>query len=145
MENLRNKIVELYSEYKEFEKIVKEKNKQISDKGNSIKDLVKDKSPEELENVLLHVYVDTILYNKDLQILFFKLITNIETYIEFSNEDLPSEISEFYNEMKTWSPKRVFMIEKDDLVETETGTLEKARKEFLESDFFKGLLQQVTT
>lgn len=145
MENLKDKIVELYSEYKDFEKIVKEKNKQISDKGNSIKDLVKDKSPEELENVLLHVYVDTILYNKDLQILFFKLITNIETYMEFSKEDLPSEISEFYNQMKTWSPKRVFMIEKDDLVETETGTLEKARKEFLESDFFKGLLQQVTT
>ena len=88
MENLKNKIVELYSEYQEFEKIVKEKNRQISEKGTSIQDLVKDKSPEEMENVLLHVYVDTILYNKDLQILFFKLLTNIETYIEFSKEDL---------------------------------------------------------
>ena len=144
MENLKNKIVELYSEYQVFEKIVKEKNRQISEKGTSIQDLVKDKSPEEMENVLLHVYVDTILYNKDLQMLFFKLLTNIETYIEFSKEDLPTEILEFYNNMKTWSPKRVFMIEKEDLVETETGTLEKARKEFLESDFFKGILQQVT-
>jgi hypothetical protein len=144
MENLKNKIAGLYSEYQEFEKIVKEKNRQISEKGTSIQDLVKDKSPEEMENVLLHVYVDTILYNKDLQILFFKLLTNIETYIEFSKEDLPAEILEFYNNMKTWSPKRVFMIEKEDLVETETGTLEKARKEFLESDFFKGILQQVT-
>lgn len=144
MENLKNKIVELYSEYQIFEKIVKEKNKQISEKGTSIQELLKDKSPEEMESVLLHIYVDTILYNKDLQILFFRLITNIETYIEFSKEDLPTEILEFYNNMKTWSPKRVFMIEKEDLVETETGTLEKARKEFLESDFFKGLLQQVT-
>lgn len=144
MENLKNKIVELYSEYQIFEKIVKEKNKQISEKGTSIQELLKDKSPEEMESVLLHIYVDTILYNKDLQILFFRLITNVETYIEFSKEDLPTEILEFYNNMKTWSPKRVFMIEKEDLVETETGTLEKARKEFLESDFFKGLLQQVT-
>jgi hypothetical protein len=144
MESLKNKIVDLYSQYQEFEKIVKEKNKLISEKGNSIQELIKDKSLEDLENLLVHVYVDTILYNKDLQILFFKLITNIETYVEFSKEDLPKDILDFYNNMKSWSPKRIFMIEKEDLVETETGTLAKAREEFLESDFFKGLVQQTT-
>ncbi len=144
MESLKNKILDLYSQYQEFEKIVKEKNKLISEKGNTIQELIKDKSLEELENLLVHVYVDTILYNKDLQILFFKLITNIETYLEFSKEDLPKDILDFYNNMKNWSPKRIFMIEKEDLVETETGTLAKARKEFLESDFFKGLVQQPT-
>lgn len=144
MEDLKNKIAELYSEYQEFEKIVKEKNKSISEKGSSVQDLVKDKSAEELEDVLLHIYVDTILYNKDLQILFFKLITNIETYIEFSKQPLSEDILDFYNNMKTWSPKRAFMIEKENLVEAETGTLDKARKEFLESDFFKNLLQQAT-
>jgi hypothetical protein len=142
MENLRNKIVKLFNEYEEVEKIVKDKNKAISDRGTSIQDLIKDTSSEELENMLVHVYVDTILYNKDLQILFFKLITNIETYLEFSKEDLPKEVLEFYNNMKTWSPKRAFVVEKGDLVETETGVLENARKEFMESEFFKGLLQQ---
>jgi len=142
MENLKNKIVKLFNEYEEVEKIVKDKNKAISDRGTSIQDLVKDTSSEELENMLVHIYVDTILYNKDLQILFFKLITNIETYIEFSKEDLPKEVLEFYNNMKTWSPKRAFVVEKGDLVETETGVLENARKEFMESEFFKGLLQQ---
>jgi hypothetical protein len=142
MENLRNKIVKLFNEYEEVEKIVKDKNKAISDRGTSIQDLIKDTSSEELENMLVHIYVDTILYNKDLQILFFKLITNIETYIEFSKEDLPKEVLEFYNNMKTWSPKRAFVVEKGDLVETETGVLENARKEFMESEFFKGLLQQ---
>jgi hypothetical protein len=111
---------------------------------STIQELIKGKSAEELENVLVHVYVDTILYNKHLQIIFFRLITNIETYLEFSKEDLPKEILDFYNEMKTWSPKRIFVVEKGDLVETETGVLESARKEFLESDFFKGLMGQVS-
>ena len=135
MENLKNKIVQLFNEYQEVEVIVKEKNKGISEKGSTIQELIKGKSAEELENVLVHVYVDTILYNKHLQIIFFRLITNIETYLEFSKEDLPKEILDFYNEMKTWSPKRIFVVEKGDLVETETGVLESARKEFLESDF----------
>lgn len=142
MESLKNKIVELHAQYLEFEKIVKDKNKQISEKGNTIQEIIKDKSLEDLEGLLVHVYVDTIIYNKDLQILFFKLLTNIETYMEFSKIELPEEILEFYNSMKSWSPKRVFMIEKGDFVETEVGTLDKARAEFLESDFFKGFVQQ---
>ena len=142
MENLKNKILGLFNEYQEFEKIVKEKNKAISEKGGNLQELLKGKSPEELEQILIHVYVDTILYNKDLQILFFKLITNIETYIEFSKEDLPQEVLDFYTNMKNWAPKRVFVIEKDDLVETEVGTLENARKEFIESEFFKSIIEQ---
>lgn len=144
MEQLKNKIEILYNDYTSFEKVVKEKNRIVTEKQNSIKELLDGKSPEDMENVLVHIYVDTILYNKDLQILFFKLITNIETYLEFSKEPLNEEIIEFYNTMKTWSPKRVFVLEKGDLVETEPGTLEKARKEFMESDFFKGLVQQAT-
>lgn len=144
MEKLKEKIIDLYAEYVEFDTIVKEKNKAIANKQTSVKDILKDKSVEESENILIHVYVDTVLYNKDLQILFFKLITNIETYLEFSKESLPEEIIEFYNSMKTWSPKRIFMIEKGDLVETESGTLELARKDFLDSDFFKGMINQVT-
>lgn len=144
MENLRNKILELFAEYVEFEKIVKDKNKLISDRGSTVQELVKGKSPEELEDVLVHIYVDTILYNKDLQMLFFKLIVSIEIYMEFSKEELPKEVLEFYNNMKNWAPKRVFVIEKNNLVETETGILDKARKEFLESDFFKGLLKEVS-
>ena len=144
MKQLEEKIIALYSDYLEFDKAVKEKNKLISEKQTSIKELVKGKTVEELENILSHVYVDTILYNKDLQILFFKLITNIETYLEFSKEPLNNDIMEFYNSMKNWSPKRVFMLEKGELVETETGTLNKARAEFMESDFFKSLSEQIT-
>ena len=46
--------------------------------------------------------------------------------------------------MKTWSPKKVFVLEKGELVETEVGVLDKARKDFLESDFFKSMLEQVS-
>lgn len=143
MDRLKQKIETLYSEYSEFEKIVDLKNKAISKKEHTVKDSLKDKTIEETESILMHIYVDTILYNKDLQILFFKLITNIETYIEFSKEPLSEEILNFYNSMKSWAPKRVFMVEKGELVETEEGTLEIARKEFVESDFFKGLINQV--
>lgn len=143
MEKVKEKINSLYAEYKEFDAIVKEKNKEATDKKDTVKDMVEGKSMEELQEVLIHLYVDTLLYNKDLQILFFKLVSNIETYLEFANDDLDKEVSEFYQTMKVWSPKRVFMLEKGQIVETEVGVQEKARKEFLESDFFKGFLDKM--
>jgi hypothetical protein len=144
MKQLEEKIISLYNEYKEFDTVVKEKNKEITQKKGSVKDIVKGKSTDEVKDVLLHIYVDAILYNKDLQIMFFRLVTNIETYLEFSKEPLNEEITNFYNEMKTWSPKKVFVLEKGGLAEAEVGVLEKARKDFLESDFFKGMLEQIT-
>lgn len=144
MKQLEEKIISLYNEYKEFDKVVKEKNEEVTKKKTSVKDIIKDKPLEEVKDVLLYIYVDAILSNKDLQIMFFRLVTNIETYLEFSKEPLNEEITNFYNEMKTWAPKKVFVLEKGELVETEVGVLDKARKEFLESDFFKGMLEQVT-
>jgi hypothetical protein len=143
MKQLEEKIISLYNEYKEFDEVVKEKNKTITEKKTSVKDIIKDKNLDEVKDVLLHIYVDAILYNKDLQIMFFRLITNIETYLEFSKEPLNEEITSFYKEMKNWSPKKVFILEKGDLVETEVGVLEKSRKDFIESDLFKGILEQI--
>ena len=143
MKQLEEKIISLYNEYKEFDEVVKEKNKTITEKKTSVKDIIKDKNLDEVKDVLLHIYVDAILYNKDLQIMFFRLITNIETYLEFSKEPLNEEITSFYKEMKNWSPKKVFILEKGELVETEVGVLEKSRKDFIESDFFKGILEQI--
>jgi len=143
MEKVKEKINSLYAEYKEFDAIVKEKNKEITDKKATVKDMVEGKSVEEVQEIMIHLYVDTLLYNKDLQILFFKLVSNIETYLEFSKESLDKEVHDFYQEMKVWSPKRVFMLEKGKIIETEVGIQEKARKEFLESDFFKGFLDKM--
>jgi len=143
MENLKQKINSLYKEYKEFDEIVKEKNKAVTEKKSTVKEMVEGKSVEQVQDVLIHLYVDTLLYNKDLQILFFKLVSNIETYLEFSKDDLDKEVSDFYQSMKTWAPKRVFMLEKGEIVETEVGIQEKARKEFLESDFFKGFSEKM--
>jgi hypothetical protein len=142
MEVIKQKVVDLYTEYKEFESIVKDKNEALSkDKGN-LKDLVSGKNIEELEGILTHVYVDTILYNKDLQIMFLKLINSIEFYKEFFNEDLPEDVLTFYSSMRLWAPKRVFMIEKGELVETETGILNEERTKFLESEFFKEIMDK---
>ena len=95
MEKLKEKIEILYNDYTSFEKVVKEKNKIVTEKQKSIKELLDGKSTEDIEEVLVHIYVDTILYNKDLQMLFFKLVTNIETYLEFSKEPLSEEVIEF--------------------------------------------------
>lgn len=142
MELLKEKVISLYAEYKGFEKVVKEKNESLYKDKSTLKDVVEGKTVDELQKVLVHTYVDTILYNKDLQILFFKLVINIETYLEVVGSDLPEEIEKFYSEMKNWAPKRVFVLEKGELVETEPGTLEEERAKFLESDFFKQLLEK---
>lgn len=145
MESIKQKVISLYAEYKEFESIVKGKNEDLAKDKNNLKDVVSGKDVEELQKVLVHVYVDTILYNKDLQLLFLKTITLIEVYQEFFEEALPEEIISFHSTMKTWVPKRIFMIEKGDLVETETGILEEEREKFLNSDFFKELLKKTQT
>ena len=142
MELVKQKVISLYTEYKEFESIVKVKNEALAKDKDNLKDVVGGKDIEELQKVLVHVYVDTILYNKDLQLMFLKLIHAIEFYKEFFEEDLPEEILSFYSTMKNWAPKRVFMIEKGELVETETGLLEEERSKFLNSDFFKELLKK---
>jgi hypothetical protein len=142
MELLKDKVASLYVEYKEFEKVVKAKNEALYKDKSSLKEVVEGKTVEELQQVLVHTYVDTILYNKDLQILFFKLIVSIETYLEVVGQGLQEDIQTFYSEMKNWAPKRVFVIEKGELVETEPGTLEEERAKFLESDFFKQMLEK---
>jgi hypothetical protein len=142
MELIKQKVIDLYTEYKEFESIVKTKNEDLAKDKSNLKDVVAGKDIDELQKVLVHVYVDTILYNKDLQLMFLKLVNSIEDYQEFFSESLPEEIVKFYSDMKSWSPKRVFMIEKGNLVETETGLLEEERAKFLDSDFFKEILKK---
>jgi hypothetical protein len=96
MELLKDKVASLYVEYKEFEKVVKAKNEALyKDKAN-LKEVVEGKTVEELQQVLVHTYVDTILYNKDLQILFFKLIVSIETFLEVVGQGLQEDIQNFY-------------------------------------------------
>lgn len=142
MEAIKTKVMSLYSEYREFESVVKKKNEELTNNKANLKEVIQGKSVEELQDVLVHVYVDTILYNKDLQLLFLRLFNAIELYNEFSQDALPEEILKFYSELKTWAPKRVFVVEKGDLVETESGILEEERSKFLESDFFKDLISK---
>lgn len=142
MEAIKTKVMSLYSEYKEFESVVNKKNQELTNNKANLKEVIQGKNVEELQDVLVHVYVDTILYNKDLQLLFLRLFNAIELYNEFSQDALPEEILKFYSELKTWAPKRVFVVEKEDLVETESGILEDERAKFLESDFFKDLISK---
>jgi hypothetical protein len=143
MKQLKDKITELYTEFIEFEKLVKIKNEEITNLKGGIKSLAAGKDIEALKDIVLTTYVDTILYNKDLQVLYLKLINAIEIYIEFSIEPLPKEIENYYDSMKGWAPKRDFKIEKGTIVEVELGKLEKAREDFLKGDFYQNILNKI--
>lgn len=144
MEKLKDKILKLYSEYTEFDAIISKKNKDLVDNKSNITEMAKGKSLEELEEILLHLYSDVMLYNANLKVVFVELITSVENYKEISEEELPEEVLKFYNNMKQFLPKRLFAIEKGEIVETEVGLLESQRKLLLEGDFFKNLKQQLS-
>ena len=144
MQQFKNYIETLLKEYNEVDSIVKVKNDFIRNKQGDLRKSIEGKTPEELEELLVHTYVDTALYNKDLQLMFVRLICNMDTFKTLFSEPLSNEAEDFYTKMRQWLPKRLFKIEKGELVESETGTLETARKEFLDSDFLKGLKNNIT-
>lgn len=139
----KEKVEDFYKEYSEVNKIVQEKNKIISDKQGDLKKTLEGKSIEELQNVLTHTYVDTLLYNKELQFLFVKAVNAIEIYKSIVEEPLSETVEEFYKTMKQWMPKRMFAVEKEELVEVEVGLLDQERKNFLEGEFFQKIISQV--
>lgn len=143
-QQIREKIEKVYVDYLELDEIVKKKTQEVQNKQTELKKDLEGKSIESLEEMLIGIYVDNILYNKQLQILFAKLITSIELYKEFSGESLSEGVEKFYKEMSGWMPKNIFVVQKGELVETEKGVLDRARKEFLDSDFFKNILGQAT-
>lgn len=142
-EKLQEIILGLYREYEELDGLVKTKNQEITNNKNNLREVLKDKTPEELQQVLVHIYVDTILYNKDLQQLYLTLYLNIDTYLQVSDVNLPEHIMNFYKDAKFFVPKRVFKVEKGEIIETEVGKLEEARKMFLESEDFKKFREAV--
>ncbi len=145
MKQFNDYIETLFKEYSEVDSIVQAKNKFIKDKQADLKNSIQGKSIDELEDLLIHTYVDTTLYNKDLQILFVRLICNIDTYKSLYSELLSEDIEAFYTKMRQWMPKRLFKVEKGELVESETGVLEEERKKFIESDFLKGLKSNINS
>ena len=86
MRQFSDYIETLFKEYTEVDSIVQAKNKFIKDKQADLKNSIQGKSIDELEDLLIHTYVDTTLYNKDLQILFVRLICNIDTYKSLYSE-----------------------------------------------------------
>ncbi len=144
-QQFKEQVEHIFKEYAEINSIVQEKNKLIANKQGDLKKSLEGKSIDELQTVLTHTYVDTLLYNKELQFLFVKVVNAIEMYKSLVSEPLADEIEEFYKSMRQWMPKRMFTVEKDELVEVEKGLLDKERKNFLEGEFFQRILSQVQT
>ena len=142
MEKVLHKIERLYDEYLEFQSLLQGKNKEFLSKKEEIPDLLKEGLNETLEKILVHLYSDMVMYNADLQYLFMIIMTNINTYVEEVQDPLPERIKTFYETHKQYYPKRTFAIEKGEIIEAETGLLDKKRKEFLECDYYKSILQQ---
>lgn len=144
MEKFKEKVIKLYSEYSEFEKIITAKNEQLLDNKKNIAEIVKGKSLEEMEEILLQLYSDIILYKAHSKTVFVEVMLSIETYLELGGGELPEEITKFYNAMKQFVPKRLFAIEKGEVVETEVGLLEEQRKLLLEGEYFQALKEKLS-
>lgn len=132
----------LYKDFKEIDEIVKLKNSLVQNSRKNLKELLDGKTPEEAEDALTYIYVDSILYNSNLQTVFVRLMHYIELFKTVTQDSLNEEIEQFYKDMKQWMPKSIFKAVGGELVEVETGMLDKSRKAFLESEELKYLKER---
>lgn len=136
---LKNRILEGYQNFLDLEKIIKEKNVEITQ--------VKEKMTtdglsniEEKADLYKNIYIDFTFLINDSKINFNRLFFNIDLYKELGYDDLPAEIVEFYNTNRFFVPKEIFMIKDGKAIEREEGTLKNEREKFMNSEFFTSLM-----
>lgn len=144
-DQIKTKILNNYNNYLELEKILKDKQENLKSKQEDIrKELENSKDENQMQKIIeFHQdkYINFNFLVNDSQITFVRLFNLIDLFKELGYEDLPEEVAHFYESQKSFSPREVFIIKNGELLERETGLLEKARKNFLESDYFKSLMK----
>jgi hypothetical protein len=125
-----------YQNLLDMDIIVRKKSKEIeTDKQGLLSKDIQDL--EKVSKLYSNMYVDLVLFGKDLKVLFDRVHFLINLFRELGYSGLPEEIVKFYNESIENSPRQIFYMKDGDLMEKEEGMLEKERNKFLESDFMK--------
>lgn len=89
-----------------------------------------------------HKKVDVFMYNTEVSYLFSELLILSALVLQL-NLPLSETIKDFTETYKEALYKRKFSIEGEEIVEAEIGFLEKARKEYANSDFIKMITSQL--
>lgn len=132
---LLEKIVEGHKNFLQFQELVNQKRAQIDESKKTLK--VEDET--NVDNIIKHytdVYVDLVLFSRDMQIGFAKVFFELDLFKELGYEGLPDQIEEFYNKNKPFAPTQMFVIKENKVLEKETGALAKARQDFLDNNPF---------
>lgn len=105
------------------------------------KETPKPKSLEEIEQKVLTQQVDKMYYGLEVNYLFSEILFSLNFVKQYYPKIESEIIEEFHKEHVDKQYKRKFSIEKDTIVETDKGFLERKRKEVLDSGSFKKLVE----
>lgn len=127
------KISDRYEDFLQFESLVKQKLEKVKNAKQDIKvDEIKDESSlQVVAKMYTDIYVDLVLFNRDKDIVFAKLMNEIDLFKELEKDGLPENIIEFYNSHKSYVATQMFIIKDDKVIEREDGMLQKNRDDFL--------------
>lgn len=137
-EQFLEKIIELHSEYSEFDTLFAQQEKKLTQARAALEASTGTSSVEEAKKLDADYYIDLALFSQDLQIRYARLGNYIDLYVELFQE-IPDQVKEFYKVYKIVFPKYAFILKDGNLVESEEGALEAKRKAFLEGDFYKNI------
>lgn len=126
--DIKEKLVDSYNRYLEFDTIVKKKNEEIKDREANTKLMVSSLDDENGMENLKNKYKDSLLYNAQLRMSFENLMYLISTCFELGVE-IPEDISKFYNDSLNFKSKPIFAVEKQELIAVDQEVLENCRKE----------------
>jgi hypothetical protein len=138
-EILKNRILKGYQNFLDLEKIIKEKNTEIT----QVKEKISSENLstiEEKADLYKSIYIDFTFLINDSKINFSRLFFDTDLYKELGFDDLPPEIVEFYNKNRFFAPKEIFIIKDGVAIEREEGILSIEREKFMNSDFFTSLM-----
>ena len=126
--DIKEKLVDSYNKYLEFDEIVKKKNEELKDRESNTKLMVSSLDDEDGIENLKNRYKDSLLYNSQLRMSFENMMYLISICFELGVE-IPEDISKFYNEFLNFKTKPIFAVEKQELVTVDQEVLENCRKE----------------
>lgn len=128
-----------YQDLLSFDALIKQKKEEVELGKKKIIEQKFD-NIEDVASTYSDMYVDLVLFNRDLRIIFDRLHFTIALFNELGFEGLSKDIIDFYNESQINVQKQIFIIKDDKVIEKEEGILERERKKFLEGDLMKQIM-----
>lgn len=138
-DRLLQKINSDYQDLLSFDALIKEKRESVEQGKTKIFENKMD-NLEDIASTYSDMYVDLVLFNRDLRVIFDRLHFQISLFNELGFEGLSKDVVNFYNESQVNVQKQMFIIKDDKVIEKEEGILEKERKRFLEGDLMKQIM-----